>query len=112
MTESEFMILAEETLDAIETALEQVSDAGDVDIECSRTGNVMEIELIDQGSKIIVNSQPAMQEIWVAAKSGGFHYRRLDGRWLDTRSGAELFTALSEAVSAQAGVPVRLNPPP
>lgn len=109
MTESEFLALAESTLDAIEQALERVADAGDLDVECSRSGNVLEIELIDAGSKIIVNSQAPMQEIWVAARSGGFHYKRDGGRWIDTRNGGELFAALSEAISAQAGQPVHLG---
>ena len=109
MTESEFLALAEATLDRIEAALEHAADAAGVDIECSRAGNVLEIELIDNGSKIIVNSQTAMQEIWVAAKSGGFHYKRHADRWIDTRNGAELFAALSEAVSQQAGVALTVN---
>lgn len=109
MTESEFLALAEATLDAIEQTLEQVAESSDLDVECSRSGNVLEIELVDAGSKIIVNSQAPMQEIWVAARSGGFHYKRDGERWIDTRNGGELFTALSEAISAQAGQAVRLT---
>jgi CyaY protein len=108
MTESEFLALADRTLTAIERALEQAADDSDVDIECSRSGNVLDIEFVDNGSKIIVNSQAAMQEIWVAARSGGFHYRYdgagdTGGRWLNTRDGSELYAALSQMASAQAG---------
>jgi len=106
MTESEFLALAEQALGAIEASLEQVSDSGDIDVECSRSGNVLEIEFIDNGSKIIVNSQAPMQEMWVAAKSGGFHYKRENGRWINTRDGSELFAALSKMVSEQGGAPV------
>jgi CyaY protein len=109
MTESEFLALAEASLDAIERALEKAADENDLDIECSRSGNVLEIELAG-GSKIIVNSQSAMQEIWVAAKSGGFHYKNMDGKWMDTRSGEELFAALSRIVSEQAGSALTLRP--
>ncbi|MBS0308280.1 MAG: iron donor protein CyaY [Proteobacteria bacterium] len=108
MTESEFLTLAEATLDAIEQALERLAESSDLDVECSRAGNVLEIELIDAGSKIIVNSQTPMREIWVAARSGGFHYKRIGEEWRDTRNGDELFAALSNAISAQAGQPVRL----
>ncbi len=108
MTETEFLTVAARVLDDIEHALEQAGDAADVDVECSRSGNVLEIEFVDHGSKIIVNTQAPMQEIWVAARAGGFHYRLNDGRWLDTRSGTELYTALSELASAQAGVPLQL----
>ncbi|HZW13006.1 MAG TPA: iron donor protein CyaY [Noviherbaspirillum sp.] len=110
MTESEFLDLAEETMDAIEAALERASDAGDVDVECSRSGNVLDIEFVDNGSKIIVNSQAPMQEIWVAARSGGFHYRYVDRRWVNTRDDSELFSSLSKMVSEQGGAAVTLSP--
>ena len=103
MTESEFLAVAEAVLNDIEARIEQAAEASDVDVECSRSGNVLEIEFIDQNSKIIVNTQAPMQEIWVAARSGGFHYRMKDQQWLDTRDGSELFAALSSLASAQAG---------
>ena len=103
MTESEFLAVAETVLNDIESRIEQAAEASDVDVECSRSGNVLEIEFIDQNSKIIVNTQAPMQEIWVAARSGGFHYRMKDQQWLDTRDGSELFAALSSLASAQAG---------
>ena len=109
MTESEFLALADRTLGAIEAALEQVANDGELDVECSRSGNVLDIEFIDSGSKIIVNSQAPMQEIWVAARSGGFHYRRDGDRWINTRDGSELFAALSRLVSEQGGVAVALG---
>jgi CyaY protein len=110
MTESEFLALAEQTLSTIETALERASEDSDLDVECSRSGNVLEIEFVDNGSKIIVNSQAPMQEMWVAAKSGGFHYRREAGQWINTRDGSELYAALSSMVSEQGGIPVVLSP--
>jgi CyaY protein len=110
MSESEFLALAEAVLDAIETGMERAGEAADVDLECSRSGNVLEIEFIDQGSKIIVNTQAAMQEIWVAARAGGFHYRMADDQsWKDTRDGSELFGALSRLASAQAGAILHLK---
>ena len=53
-----------------------------------------------------------MQEIWVAAKSGGFHYKREGGQWVNTRDKSELFAALSDMVSAQAGIALVLNAGP
>ena len=110
MGESEFLARAEATLDAIEAALDRLNDDDMLDVECSRSGNVLEIEFIDNGSKIIVNSQAAMQELWVAARSGGFHYRQQDGKWLNTRDDSELYAALSELVTAQSGSPVVISP--
>lgn len=108
MTESEFLTLADATLNAIEAALERATDNGELDVECSRSGNVLEIEFIDNGSKIIVNSQAPMQEMWVAAKSGGFHYKHENARWINTRDGSELFEALSAMVGQQGGVALTL----
>ncbi|MBJ7310273.1 iron donor protein CyaY [Rugamonas sp. CCM 8940] len=108
MGESEFLAQAEATLSRIEAALDRLNDQDLLDVECSRSGNVLEIEFIDNGSKIIVNSQAAMRELWVAAKSGGFHYRQQDGVWRNTRDGSELFAALSALVSAQGGAAVAL----
>ncbi|MCM2565641.1 MULTISPECIES: iron donor protein CyaY [Janthinobacterium] len=109
MSESEFLALAEATLTQIEAALDRLNDEDVLDVECSRSGNVLEIEFIDNGTKIIVNSQAPMREMWVAARSGGFHYKRVDGEWRNTRDGSELFAALSAMASEQAGTAVVLK---
>jgi CyaY protein len=105
MTETEFLQRSEQTLAAIERAV----DGSGADIESSRAGNVLTLELAD-GSRVIVNSQAPMQQMWVAGKSGAFHYAWRDGGWYDTRDGSELFAALSRLVSAQGGEPVLLAP--
>ena len=109
MSESEFMALAETALDAVESALERAVNQSALDVECSRSGNVLEIEFVENGTKIIVNSQAPMQELWVAAKSGGFHYKHNGAAWIDTRNGAELFSALSQMVSTQSGIDLVLS---
>jgi CyaY protein len=87
--------------------LEQALEATDLDFEL-KPGGVVEIEF-DDGARIIVNRHAAAREIWVAAPSGGFHYRWDGSAWRDTRSGDELFAALSELVSRQLGRGVRLR---
>lgn len=109
MGDTEFLAQAEATLDTIEQAFDDLNDADVVDVECKRSGNVLEIEFIDNGSKVIVNSQAPMKELWVAARSGGFHYKQKDGLWLNTRDGSELFAALSEIATAQSGVAITLK---
>jgi CyaY protein len=104
MTESEFLQHAERTLAAIERAV----DATGADIESSRSGNVLTLELGD-GSKVVVNSQAPMQQIWVAGRNGAYHYGWRDGTWFDTRDGTELFAALSRLLSAQGGEAVVLG---
>lgn len=102
MTESEYVQRA----DAFFQRLDQALEATDIDYELA-AGGILEMEF-DDGSKIVVNRQTPMREIWVAAKSGGFHYRWQDGQWLDTRSGDEVFVALERMVSQQAGAAVSL----
>ena len=104
MSESEFQVLAEATLAAIEHAV----DATDADIEASRAGNVLTLEL-GNGSKVIINSQAPMQQMWTAGKNGAFHYARNGDKWIDTRDGSELFTALSRLISAQGDEAVMLR---
>ena len=99
MDESAFNALAEAELARIETALE---DCGvDIDIE-PKPGGVLEIEF-DNGSKMIINRHTAAREIWVAARSGGFHFRPEAGQWINTRDGTELYGVLSKLVSEQGG---------
>lgn len=103
MTESEFNRLADAVLARIETAIENCND----DIECNRSGNVLEIEFGD-GQKIIINRHDANQEIWVAARSGGFHYAWQNGAWLSRRDGSELFDKLM-ALFAEQGERISLQ---
>ncbi|TAM49346.1 MAG: iron donor protein CyaY [Paraburkholderia sp.] len=98
MTDSDYLGRAE----AVLTRIEQAADDSDADIEIERNGNVLTLEF-ENGSKIIVNLQPPMQEIWIAAKSGGFHFKFVDGQWLDTRNGREFFESLSDYATQQAG---------
>lgn len=105
MTDSEFEALADAALERIEQAIE--ATGVDVDLE-SKAGGVLEIEFGD-GSKMVINRHGAAKEIWVAAKSGGFHFRWIGSSWRDTRDGTELFTALSRLVSAQSGQGVVLR---
>ena len=104
MEESVFNAVAEAELARIESALEECG--ADMDIE-PKQGCVLEIEF-DNGSKMIINRHTAAREIWVAAKSGGFHFRPQEGSWVNTRDGRELWAMLGALVSEQSGEAVRL----
>jgi CyaY protein len=105
MIETEFNALAEGTLAAIIRALE----ASGIDCDCEFKGEgVLELEF-ENRSKIIVNRHAPAQEVWVAAKSGGYHFRFDGTRWVNTRNGEALFAALSRCVSEQSGSPVVLS---
>jgi CyaY protein len=93
MTESEFTQLADGIFTRIENALDRCAS----DIDYNFNGPVLEIEF-ENGSQIIINRHAPNREIWLAAKSGGFHYSFLNGQWLSKRDGSELFSKLSELV--------------
>lgn len=104
MDDREFNALADEVLARIEAALE--TSGAEIDFELA-PGGVLQIEFAD-GSKIIVNRHGVAREIWVAARAGGFHFRRDGAFWRDTRDGTELMQKLSTLASQQAGEPVPL----
>lgn len=97
MNETEFHRAVDAVLARIEGAVEAV-DALDVDLEAG----ILTVTCPD-GSRIIVNRQTPNREIWVAARSGGFHFAWRDGAWRDTRSAEELFASLARIVALQAG---------
>lgn len=108
MDEQEFLKRADAQLAAIETVLESLLDAGEIDFDIEiKPGGVMELEF-DNGSKIIINRHAAAREIWLAARSGGFHYRWDGAQWVGTRDGEGLLAALSRCMSEQSGQPVSL----
>jgi CyaY protein len=73
-----------------------------IDIDTQRTGGLLELQF-PGGSKIVVNTQPPLHELWLAARDGGFHYRWDGSAWRDTRNGSEFVATLSALASAQAG---------
>jgi CyaY protein len=111
--DKQFHQLGSNLLQSIEVALEAADDALDLDLDIERQGgNVINIRFKDK-SVIVVNTQPPLHEIWVAAKSGGYHYRWAGNMakplWLDTKTGKELLSDLSEFASAQAGQAVKIK---
>ena len=108
-TDSEFMAITDRALAAIGAALDVALADSDVELDWNLNDGILEIECED-GSKLIVNRHLPNRELWVAAKSGGFHFAARDGAWRDTRSGAELSAALAALLKAQAGLSVALPP--
>jgi len=103
LTDADYFARAHAVLDAVETQVDAWLDADTVDIDTHRTGGLLELTL-PGGSKLILNTQPPLQEIWLAARGGGFHFRWAGGQWVDTRDGVIFWQRLSEHASAQAGL--------
>lgn len=110
MTDAEFMDRAEQVLKAIEASCDRINELSDADIDNQRTGGMVTLVFVNQ-SQIIVNLQKPLHEIWVAAKSGGFHYKLSEGQWMDTKGQGELFVSLSRFASEQSGLALAFTAP-
>ena len=103
LTDSEFRAMAGSVLAGIEACVDRWLQDDVIDIDASRTGGMLELDFPDR-SKIVINMQPPLHELWLAARSGGFHFKHASGRWIDTRSGADFQSVLSTCASEQAGI--------
>lgn len=110
LSDAEYQHTAGAVLSSIEAAADRWLQDDVIDIDTQRTGGLLEL-VLPNDSRIVVNLQPPLQEIWLAARAGGYHYRHVQGRWLDTRDGSEFFDALSHHASTQAGVELRFTAP-
>ncbi|MEZ9396041.1 iron donor protein CyaY [Vibrio splendidus] len=91
MNETEFHQLVDIQMQNIEEAI----DESEADIDYEVTGNVMTLEF-ENRSQIIINRQEPMKEIWLASKSGGFHFKLVDDKWTCSKTGVELFEMVKE----------------
>lgn len=97
-----------EVVDAVLLAIEESLERSGADVEFETVAGILTLEFED-GSKIIINRQTPNREIWVAARSGGFHFRERDGEWVDTRGGLPLAARLETAIREQSGESVKIN---
>jgi CyaY protein len=104
MNDSQYNLLADELLLAVEEAIE---DCG-VDIDYEGTGGLLTLTFKNT-TKIIINKQAPLHEIWVATKFNGHHFSFADDHWTDKRGGGEFWQFLSDAVSTQADAEVALS---
>jgi CyaY protein len=106
LTDAQYHEAIQAVLTRIETTVDRWLEGDVADIDSARSGGMLTLTLPNR-TQLIVNAQPPLQELWLAAKRGGFHFRCADdGRWLDTRSGQEFFSLLSACASEQASVPL------
>jgi CyaY protein len=110
LTDAAYHALTSAVLGSVEATVDQWLQDDVIDIDTHRTGGLLEMSF-PNGSKLILNTQPPLHELWLAARSGGFHYKHVNGQWRDTRDGREFFEALSACASEQGGQPLRFTPP-
>jgi CyaY protein len=108
MTDLEYLDHAERLLRSVELGCDRINDTTDADIDNQRTGGMVTLSFAS-GSQIIINLQKPLQEVWMAARAGGFHYR-FDGQlWMDTKGQGEFFEQLSQSASEQSGLTLRFS---
>jgi CyaY protein len=102
MTDIEYLDRAERVLRAVEASCDRINDESDADIDNQRVGGMITL-VFQNKSQIIINLQKPLHEIWLAARSGGYHYQFDGQHWMDTKGQGEFFGSLSQYASAQAG---------
>ena len=103
MTELEYLDAAEQLLLAVEQRCDRINDDTDADIDAQRVGGMVTLTFANR-SQIIINLQPPLHEVWMAAKSGGYHYK-WDGQvWRDTKTGHDFYADLTRDASAQSSL--------
>ena len=103
MTDLEFLDRAESLLTAVEATCDRINEETDADIDNQRVGGMITLAFAN-GSQIVINLQKPLHEVWLAAKAGGYHYKWVEGRWMDSKGEGEFFTNLSLQASAQSGL--------
>ena len=102
MTDPEFMDRAEALLRRVEASCDRINDETDADIDNQRVGGMVTLTFRN-GSQIVVNLQKPLHEVWMAARSGGFHYKFDGAQWIDTKGNGEFFANLTRCAGEQAG---------
>lgn len=105
MTDLEYLDRAEALLARVEACCDRINEATEADIDNQRVGGMVTLSF-PGGSQIIINLQKPLQEVWLAARAGGFHYKFDGQRWMDTKGQGEFFSSLSRYASEQAGQPL------
>jgi len=108
MTDLEYMDQAERLLLQLEASCDRINDETDADIDNQRVGGMVTLTFANR-SQIIVNLQKPLQEVWLAARAGGFHYKFDGHNWIDTKGQGEFWASLSQHASAQSGLSLRFE---
>jgi CyaY protein len=109
MTDPEYMDRAEALLRQVETSCDRINEQTDADIDNQRVGGMVTLTFRN-GSQIVVNLQKPLQEVWLAARAGGYHYRFDGAQWMDTKGQGEFFANLSRQATQQAGLALQFGP--
>ncbi len=104
MNDSQYHQMVDDVLIQLEEALDEC----EVDIDYESAEGILTLIFLN-GSKIILNKQAPLHQLWVATKFNGHHFNYQDGKWIDERTGVEFWSFIDEATSKQAGQTVSLS---
>ncbi len=104
MNESQFIEASEVLMSAVEDAVD------DLDVDTTRSGNVLTIEA-ENGEEVVINRHTPTGQVWLASRQGGLHFEFSDGVWKSTRDGTDFWRALNEALSFVCEEAVNLTAP-
>lgn len=101
MTESKFNELIDQIFFSLEMALDEV----DADIDYETSGGVLTV-IFENATRLVFSRQPPTRQLWLAARSGGFHFAFDEeaGDWRDTRAGNLFRPFVVEQMQTQGGV--------
>ena len=108
MTDLEFMDHAEQLLLAVERSCDRINDNSDADVDSQRSGGMVTLTFPNR-SQIVINLQKPLHEVWMAARSGGYHYRFDGSHWQDTKGAGEFFACLTRDASPQSGMSLQFS---
>jgi CyaY protein len=107
MTDLDYLNAAEALLQAVERNVDRINDDTDADIDAQRVGGMVTLVFANR-SQIIINLQKPLQEVWMAAKSGGYHYKLKANEngaiWREDKGGGEFWADLSRDATSQSGL--------
>ncbi len=109
LTDAQYLAETAAVLASVEAHVDRWLQSDVIDIDAARTGGLLELSFPDR-SKIIINTQPPLHELWLAARRGGYHFKFVDGHWRDTRDGGDFFATLSACASEQGRVALSFAP--
>lgn len=104
MNESEFLVQAEQTLETLEDAIDNTEAA----LDYESNGSVLTIDCEDSSTQVIVSRQLAMQQLWVAAKSGGYHCDWQAQQWQCDKTNETLAELLDRVLTEQSNGAINL----
>src|SRR5690349_1622188 len=105
MTDAEFLATYKATLTHIEECVEAAIVEHDAEIDYESANDMLTLTF-KTGSVAIISRQSAIKQLWLAARSGGFHfdYDLARKQWVCTANGQALSQMLSEVCREQGGV--------